>query len=123
MIRFDVEAEFKHLLQAMAEIDTIPDSELELWDLDDPGITLSVSEIRSLAEFAQQKKHRPRKTAVLVNDDLSFGLIRMYMVYREQPNTETRVFRNRGEALDWLLMPVTNPDPRYPCRWGRHLES
>ena len=32
MIRFDVEAEFKHLLQAMAEIDTIPDSELELWE-------------------------------------------------------------------------------------------
>ncbi len=104
VIRFDVEAEFKHLLQAMAEIDTIPDSELELWDLDDPGIKLSASEIRSLAEFAQHKKHRPRKTAVLVNDDLSFGLIRMYMVYREQPKTDTRVFRNKGEAHDWLLM-------------------
>jgi hypothetical protein len=45
------------------------------------------------------------KSAVVAETDLTYGLCRMYHAYRENQQLELpfRIFRNRQEALDWLL--------------------
>ena len=40
---------------------------------------------------------------MLVNQDLSFGVSRMYEAYRKSSMTDVKVFREEAEAIDWLL--------------------
>ena len=39
---------------------------------------------------------------MLVNEDLSFGVSRVYEVFRNTDLTETNVFRDKAEAVAWL---------------------
>ena len=74
-----------------------------LWDLRQAQFALSSSEVRALAEFT--KKHSPfshLRMAFVVGSDLEFGLVRMFEVFREAKGTQTEVFREMHEALEWL---------------------
>ena len=74
-----------------------------LWDLRTAVFTLSPDEVRTLAYFI--KTHSPTgdiRTAFVVKKDLHYGLVRMFMVYRERAKTKTGIFRSMEEALDWL---------------------
>jgi hypothetical protein len=41
--------------------------------------------------------------AIVVPDDLEFGLARMYAVMGASPNLKINVFRNHSSALEWVL--------------------
>ncbi len=60
--------------------------------------------MRDFAEFT--KRHSPEgdlRVAFVVAQDLEFGLVRMFEVFRETPNARTSVSRDKDEALGWLL--------------------
>jgi hypothetical protein len=42
------------------------------------------------------------KVAIIAKSDVAFGMARMYQAMIEQEHLEVNVFRNRGEALQWL---------------------
>jgi hypothetical protein len=56
-------------------------------------------------QFAQRDIYSPcARRALLVKDDLQFGLARMFEIHRElRGETGIRVFRDYDEAMDWVL--------------------
>ena len=52
----------------------------------------------------QQNEERgpTHKLALVVADDLNYGLARMYSAYTENSPVEVRVFRDTAEAISWL---------------------
>jgi hypothetical protein len=65
-------------------------------------VELSAEEIRRLAQTTVFSANSRR--AFVVDNDLKFGLARMFAVFRETLGENgIRVFRNLDDALDWLL--------------------
>jgi len=81
-----------------------------LWDLAGASFNFSTAEIRELAEFTKVGGHFQSggKAAYLVSEDLEFGLLRMFEVFREQGGVQVAVFREREEATSWL--DIAGPD-------------
>ena len=67
--------------------------------------------VRSLADLSASldSPEHPSKFAIVASDDLHFGLGRMYNAFRDmarQSTRQTRVFRTRAEAEEWLQNPL-----------------
>jgi len=75
----------------------------QLYDL--PQVTdvqLTANDLRRLAQ--RSVFHPNARRAILVSSDLVFGLSRMFEMFRESlGETGIRVFRDRDEALAWIL--------------------
>ncbi|HEX5131445.1 MAG TPA: hypothetical protein VFX92_03040 [Candidatus Krumholzibacteria bacterium] len=66
--------------------------------------TRPAEDIQRVAAFLGPHAERiSRRCAVLAAEDIQFGLSRLGAVYSETAGVATRVFRNRDEALAWLL--------------------
>ncbi len=66
----------------------------------------SSEDIKRVAEFLGPYSDRiGGRCAVLATEDIHFGLSRMGSVYSAGVGVETRVFRDRDEALAWLKSP------------------
>ena len=89
---------------AIDEALTTGDCRLRLWELKE-GIDLSYEEIETIAEYAKRYLPVPSKGTIIVNDDYSFGLMRVHDVHREQEQHETRVYRSKEDAIKWLKEP------------------
>jgi hypothetical protein len=65
-------------------------------------VNLSASDVR---ELAQRSVFSPQsRRALLVPNDLAYGLGRMFEILREnQGETGIRIFRSLEEALEWVL--------------------
>jgi hypothetical protein len=75
-------------------------------------VDLSTEDIRRLA--VTKVFSADSRRAILVNNDLQFGLSRMFEVFRENMGeTGIRVFRNLDDALDWVL--CNNDRSRLAC--------
>lgn len=72
-----------------------------LWVLE-AGINLSNDEIEQLGQEGKKTWATPSKAAIVASDDLSYGILRIHDVYREQEDHETNTFRSEEEALAWL---------------------
>ena len=101
MVTFDQTADFATVRQAIADSEAF-DSTLELWDLSEPGLQMTTQEVKALAGLARAKSRRPAKTAVVVHDDLSFGLTRVYSAHSDEQVGNIRVFRSLTAAQAWL---------------------
>jgi hypothetical protein len=75
----------------------------QLWDLS--LVTEAQLTSDDLRRLARRSVFSPdSRRAVLVSSDLAFGLSRMFVIFRQMlGETGIRVFRDRGEALDWVL--------------------
>lgn len=81
-----------------------------LWDLTDSDVSeLSKPEVESIASTprAAQQQRQLGKTALVAPEDLAYGLSRMYQALTHLENLpfETQVFRDKDEAMNWLLEP------------------
>ena len=66
------------------------------------GVALSIDDIRTLAKATVFSSESRR--AILVNNDLKFGLARMFEAFRDiRGEKGIRVFRNLDDALAWIL--------------------
>jgi len=73
-----------------------------LWDFQNSSFNFSQNEVLDIASHASAGDIRPAKVAMLVKEDLSFGVSRIYEVFRNTDLTETNVFRDKTEAVAWL---------------------
>jgi hypothetical protein len=74
-----------------------------VWDFREAELDMSPQDVRSIAHFVLQNQPAtpPLKVAFVAGRDVDFGLSRMFEIYREDPRTEFRVFRDCEEALCW----------------------
>ena len=73
--------------------------------IDFTRITTVELEPADIRRFAQRKIFSPTsRRAMIVKDDLHFGLARMFATHRElEGETGIRVFRDAEEATDWVF--------------------
>lgn len=102
-IRFSAAATGQDCRAAILKAAEFPDHSLRLWDMRSIQLDLSAEELRDLAEFGKSVLASPSRVVNLVADDLSFGLSRMYEVFRGDGHTEFRAFRSEQEGREWLL--------------------
>ncbi len=74
-----------------------------LWDFSNIAFDFTMDELYSIAEYGKLTFTQPNKAAIVAPQDLAYGEMRAFEVYREQADHATaRVFRTREEALAWL---------------------
>ena len=74
-----------------------------LWDLRDARFNFAETELRGLAEYFRRiARSTEFRTAFVVSEDLEFGLVRMFEVFRETEGARTSVFRDKERAVEWL---------------------
>ena len=73
------------------------------WDFRDAQFDLSTPNVRGIAQFVLQHQPEPppARVAFVTRRDVDFGMARMFEVFREDPRTEFRVFRDYDQALRW----------------------
>jgi hypothetical protein len=77
--------------------------EKRLWDLSEGDFIFPLEDLEEIAHFGKGKMTRPNKMAVLAPNDLNFGIMRQFEVFRaNEHHTRFRVFRTEREAIDWL---------------------
>jgi len=87
-------------------IDELAEKDLymrRLWDLREINFDWSSDMLRDIAEYGKNKFLKPNKAAFVVDTDLAFGEMRMFMVYREEEDkTYPNVFRIYNKAIEYL---------------------
>lgn len=81
-----------------------------VWDFRAASFDLSASEVREIAAFIleNQPPKPPARVAFVTGRDADFGMARMFQVFREDPSTEFRVFRDYDAAVAWAQAPEAN---------------
>jgi hypothetical protein len=74
-----------------------------LYDFRKCEIDLSTEEMNLYAKKTMQLDQEYSKIALLVSGELTYGLSRMYQVFRDQDNTDIKVFRDEDKAMDWII--------------------
>jgi len=72
------------------------------WDFRLSKFDFSAEDLQEIASYASSADNKQSKVAMLVGQDLSFGVSRMYEVYRQTDKTAVKVFREESEAMAWL---------------------
>jgi hypothetical protein len=74
-----------------------------VWDFREASFDLSASDLRSMAASVarNQPSPPPARVAFVTERDADFGIARMFEVFREDPRTNFRVFRDYDQALRW----------------------
>ena len=92
--------------EAKEVIDTLSEDNsyhLRLWDFSNVLFDFTSEEIQEIALYGKSKFLETNRIAVVAPQDLAFGILRAFEVYREQDmHSIPRVFRNKQEALRWL---------------------
>lgn len=82
-----------------------PDRAVLLWDIRD-SVSLkgrSAGDLQRITALLGPKAHRHSNTsAIVVSNDLYHGLMRMAAAYGEEFESNSRLFRDEGEALAWI---------------------
>lgn len=69
------------------------------------AFTLTGDQIRSFADFAQPGQPRFARIAIVVSEDLAYGLARIFQAYTGRHNEQSlRTFREARGAWTWLTM-------------------
>lgn len=94
--------------EAKDAIDDIAENfpyEKRLWDLNNVDFDFSTDEIIKIAAYGKSKFLKPNRIALIASDDLVYGEMRQFMVYREEESkADARVFRTEEEAINWLSL-------------------
>jgi hypothetical protein len=75
---------------------------LRLWNFSDVSHDKNIQTVFSIAENSKLKFTKPSKCALVANNDLTFGLSRVFLSCREDSNCEVNVFRDLDQAKEWL---------------------
>jgi hypothetical protein len=79
-----------------------------LWDLRDAQFDLTETELRGAAEYFRSiARSTEFRAAFVVSDDLEFGLVRMFEVFRGTEGARTSTFRDKERAVEWLTNDAT----------------
>lgn len=102
-IKFLVSPSFEQVQSMIDEIAANYPYEKRLWDLSEIKFNFTTEEIQNIAAYGILKFTKPNKLAVYAIDDLAFGEMRQFEVYREEEGKSLpRVFRDEQDAIEWL---------------------
>jgi hypothetical protein len=101
-IRFTKNPAYADLQKAIDDLANNHAYEFRLWDFSEIAFDLSMNEIQNIAEYGKEKFTKPNNAAIVAPQDLAYGVLRAFEVYRKQEHAHARVFRTRQEALAWL---------------------
>ena len=101
-IRYSERPEMDDIRQSMDETAGIARSGLRLWDFSNGAINLNNDQLQELADYGKMLFMPPSKAAIVAPEDLTYGLLRVYEVFRKQDLVEIEIFRTEQEAIDWL---------------------
>jgi hypothetical protein len=101
IIRLKKDMSLAEMLDLVDQVAAAGVTDRRLWDATG-YLKFSSEELGKIAARGRQHWPTPARVAYLAADDVSFGLFRMFEVFREQENYETRVFREEQEAMNWL---------------------
>ena len=103
-IKFHYSPDLIETMKIVGQVASEYDGRLRLYDMSEVVFDMSHDEIKQISEFGKQVFTKPNRIAILAKDNLSYGVMRMFEVYRTQNEfSKTRVFRNNQEAVDWLI--------------------
>ncbi|MGD2099669.1 MAG: hypothetical protein PVG35_18985 [Desulfobacterales bacterium] len=102
VVRFLNKPEPDDIRMSIDEVATIRASGLRLWDLSQSGWNLTNTELVEIADYAKARLMLPSKVAMVAPKDLSYGVSRVYEVFRRQEGLEIEIFRTEQKAIDWL---------------------
>ena len=97
-------AELAEVGEKISTSTTYPPNVNTLWDLRKADIGIFNKQIQQrLILLREQLRNRGRaRLAMVVEDDLGFGLLRMYATHSEHLPQPIKVFKNYAEAQAWL---------------------
>ena len=76
---------------------------LRLWDFSDVLFNFTMEEIKQIARYGQLKFKQPNRMALVAPQDVAYGTLRAFDVYRQQgTHSISETFRTKQEAIDWL---------------------
>ena len=107
-------ADIRQFMSSIPDIPTYRDSSKRLWDLRHVAGLPTTNTVRSVAASVRSETTTPRIAAFVVDQDVHFGLARMFEMLSEQPGVTRRVFRDYVEARHWL----TQPEATAEAAWG-----
>ena len=100
----------KAALAFVAELSNFPEVQTgrhRLYDLRDADINLSAAERRLIVDLARQddELHGERKVVFLVDRDLTYGLMRMFILFAGELKADMHVTRDPDEAKARVGLP------------------
>lgn len=105
-LRIVIEGEFGYqdILDAFKALrrEGLSDRPRRLWDVRGATPHLTSDDLRNLGWEGQTHDRVPSRLAILVDQDVHFGLARAHEAFRESELAEVKVFRDEDEALAWL---------------------
>jgi hypothetical protein len=77
--------------------------EKRLWDVSEVKFDFTLDKVHEIAAYGKQRFTKPNKLAIYALEDLAFGIMRQFEVYREEESKAyCRVFRSEQDAVEWL---------------------
>ena len=104
IIRFLRELSLEEILDLVDIVADTCTGNRRLWDIS-RNFSLDSEGIRQLADRGKQRWTEPARVAFLAENDLAFGLVKIFEVFRNTGEYQTLVFRDEEEALAWLRAP------------------
>ena len=102
-IDFKRSPSIEEVRELLLELESLDDSRLRMYVMIEAEILLSTADIREGAARAVAAGNQPERIAVVAPGDISYGISRIYKVFRENDHTRQQVFRTLEEARAWLL--------------------
>ena len=100
-IRLSRNLELDDIFEVIDEVAAKDQCNRRLWDLT-AGFDFTNQQIEEIANRGKLRWPNASRVAYVASNDLAFGLLRMFEVFREQDHYKTGVFRDEQEALRWL---------------------
>ena len=74
-----------------------------VWDFRIAQFEMTGDSVREFADFVtkHQPLSRPPRVALIVANEMTFGMARMFEAFREDLSTEVRVFQEYQDAVAW----------------------
>lgn len=101
-VRLHHQPDFNTIQRIIDDLAENHDYQHRLWDCSDARINMPMDEIRVLSAYERTRLKGPGKLAIIAPDDLTFGEMRAFGVYREDPLAKVMFFRSEDKALSWL---------------------
>ena len=101
-VHFSTLPTVEEINEASERLSHMPNADNRLWVFN-AGVNLSPEDVRSIADAANNRDFGPSRVAIFADKNITYGLSRMYQVFRNAPGITLRVFSSKTEAVEWLL--------------------
>jgi hypothetical protein len=106
-IDFKRNPDSEEMVALLATLDEMKDTALRMYVMIEAEVLLSTAEVREGADTARSFSNQPTRVAIVAPGDITYGISRIFKVFRESDSTQLQVFRELDEARGWLL---SDPD-------------